>query len=341
MIAEDFRRHPTSGAPMIRTPDGKIAQYGRPSGATKDLDDQTALSRWKERMTAIGIAASEEAQACITAALEYPEGSDGQKALLDEAIELALAAAKANLASLRGTFAHSLIEERVPGEEDVKELIAGGELLGVTLEAQRMVLEAWDGLVEGVDFDVLVQEARVVNHRYRKAGTVDCYIRLRRDVRFTFPGTGEIVILPAGLVLACDHKTSKLWQGKNGIIRYWLGYSAQLAIYATADGFYDVENEETVPFPEEWGGVSHEWGLISHIPVKDFIENGGGVAQVFLVDLKRGIADMELVEEVKAARKAFRFGVTESDMLVRVGYDRPQVQATTTTITAEQDSYYE
>jgi hypothetical protein len=82
---------------------GKPIPYTRVSTLAKALDDKTALTKWKQRQTAIGLAARPDLMARVGVQ------SDDKRAM-DEIIEEAMTAAESQRAANIGTALHALTE---------------------------------------------------------------------------------------------------------------------------------------------------------------------------------------------------------------------------------------
>ena len=319
----DFERHPTSGAPYIKHPEtGKKSMYGRASSGGKQLDDTRALEQWQNRMVALGVAMSVEAQDMIYAIRDGDKDSREWKDEMDEAIELALKVSKAKIAAERGTYAHLLVEEDGPNamlaigtkgtrqwvnEDEVKEIVAGGILLDVHPNSQRVIVQAWRDLIEAFELEVLTQEHRVVCDEWRLAGTLDGIARLGRDISFRLP-SGEIVDLFAGEVVLLDTKTGRFRRDPKGFPLYWSAYAAQLHAYVNALP-YNVTTGLRESWPTEWGIMNQKWALIVHIPVAEILAGTQTTAELVLVDVEVGGIDLGLVAQIKENRKLTRFGV--------------------------------
>jgi hypothetical protein len=92
------------GRPMIEPPGGgKAVGYTRVSTLAKVLDDKTALMRWKQRQTALGLGLRPDL-ASMAAACE------GDNRKLDEVVEQAMTAAQSEKAANIGTTLHLLTE---------------------------------------------------------------------------------------------------------------------------------------------------------------------------------------------------------------------------------------
>lgn len=326
----DFNRHPTTGAPYIAHPEtGKKKQYGRASSATKELDDDTALQKWIQRRVLLGAVVSDEVYKMVQDAnARFHWDEKEWKDAMDEAIEKALIIAKARIAAERGTYAHSLIETdehdaklgsligqgagtRQISEDDVKSLIAGGMALGVPVEEQDAIVRAWRAVLREFGLEVLTQEHRVVADRWRLAGTLDAIFRLRRDLKFRMK-TGEIITLPAGLTICGDFKSGLLRRDPKGMPLYWDGYCGQVTAYANSVP-YDPDTDLRGEWPADWGQMSDEWAIIVHISVQEVLSGEETTAELVLVDIRQGIADLDLARQLKDNRKVSRFGVLGPD----------------------------
>lgn len=150
------------GRPLIEPPDGgKPIAYTRVSTLAKSLDKQEALSKWKQRMTAIGISQRPDLLALVQATRE-----DDRKTL-DDACEQALAAAKSGAAANTGTALHSFterIDEGVPLEE-----IVASDLIKADLAAYKQRMS---------DTRILAAEVFVVQDDIKCAGTFDRLIQI-------------------------------------------------------------------------------------------------------------------------------------------------------------------
>lgn len=94
------------GRPLITPVDGgKPVPYTRVSTLAKALDDKTALTAWKCRQTALGLAERPD----LVSKTRAVGGTD--KRSLDEVVEEALAAAASDRAANVGTALHALTEK--------------------------------------------------------------------------------------------------------------------------------------------------------------------------------------------------------------------------------------
>ncbi len=289
----DFMRD-GGGTPWVTNPDGavvksgprkglpKLEKYGRPSSLGKDIENTYNLDRWNERQIVRGLAVraiAEPAALGIDLAKLGELDPDESKAELDGFVVDAKKWAKANLAAERGTHTH-LLAELDDTDRDPIAAMENGEALGIPIEAQRAMLEAWRLLCLQHSLEILATEATVVHDEWRQAGTLDRIVRLGADLHFA-----NGVTIPAGTVLLCDIKTGKLRTSNSGAtVDYWHSYAVQCCVYRDAQpyrcGVGDGDDERG-----EWDFEMHQgWALIAHIPVEEAL-NGQATARLVLVDL--------------------------------------------------------
>lgn len=293
----DFMRD-GGGTPWVTNPDGavvksgprkglpKLEKYGRPSSLGKDIENTYNLDRWNERQIVHGIAKTiafpdgDDDEAWVDAMVALSDRDfDDCKAELDAIVVNAKARAKANLAAERGTHTHFLAELDDTDRDPIAAM-ENGEALGIPIEAQRAMLEAWRLLCLQHSLEILATEATVVHDEWRQAGTLDRIVRLGADLHFA-----NGVTIPAGTVLLCDIKTGKLRTSANGAtVDYWHSYAVQCCVYRDSRpyrcGVGDGDDERG-----EWPFEMHQgWALIAHIPVEEAL-NGQATARLVLVDL--------------------------------------------------------
>lgn len=161
------------GRPLITPPDGGPAKpYVRVSTLAKVLDDKTALTKWKQRMVATGIAARPDL-AQLAAAVK------GDKKRLDEVVEQAMAAAETSKAANVGTALHALTEH-----------IDAGTIPDHVPDNLWPDLHAYEHAMTSID--ILAMEQFVVNDTVEAAGTFD-----------------RLVKLPDGRIVVADIKTGQ------------------------------------------------------------------------------------------------------------------------------------
>jgi hypothetical protein len=157
-LAADVKRD-RWGRPLIVPPEGgKPEAYTRVSTIAKVLDDKTALMRWKQRMTTMGIGLRPD-----LAQLAAVVGDDKRK--LDEIVEQAMAAADTSRAANVGTTLHKLTEHVDAGT-------LPAHLPGETIAD----LTAYEEAMRGIE--ILASEAFVVIDELKAAGTFDRLVRV-------------------------------------------------------------------------------------------------------------------------------------------------------------------
>lgn len=147
------------GRPLIEPiGGGKPEPYTRVSTLAKVLDDKTALTKWKQRMTALGIGLRPD-----LANLAAVAKDDARK--LDEVVEQAMAAAETTRAANIGTTLHALTE-----------FLDRGEMPTNVPDVAWPDLTAYENAMHGIE--VLGCEMFVVVDELKAAGTFDRLVRL-------------------------------------------------------------------------------------------------------------------------------------------------------------------
>lgn len=335
----DFMRD-GGGTPWVTNPDGavvksgprkglpKLEKYGRPSSLGKDIENTYNLDRWNERQIAYGLSlmtadarVGPELQQTFT---QFAKGEfEDCKDLLDGVITIAKKWAKANLAAERGTHTH-LLAELDDTDRDPIAAMENGEALGIPIEAQHAMLEAWRLLCLQHSLEILATEATVVHDEWRQAGTLDRIVRLGADLHFA-----NGVTLLAGTVLLCDIKTGKLRTSANGAtVDYWHSYAVQCCVYRDGQPYrcgVDDGDDERCDWPFE---MDQEWAFIAHIPVEEAL-NGQATARLVLVNISAARHVIETVimraREWQARKDLFAFTM---DPPVVVEVAEPKVDRT-------------
>lgn len=153
------------GRPMIVPADGgKPVAYTRVSTLAKVLDDKTALTRWKQRQTAIGMSMRPDLVAKAGAKKD-------DKRTVDEVVEEAMVAASSSAAANIGTTLHALTEhvdagtlpDHLPGEL-IPDLTAYEEAMrGIKVLASEMFVVTDDiGCAGSFDRLVALPDGRIV-----------------------------------------------------------------------------------------------------------------------------------------------------------------------------------
>lgn len=172
--------HPTVDIPRDRwsrpliEPEGggKAVPYTRVSTLSKALDEKTALMKWKQRQTVIGLAARPD----LISVAQSVRGDDRK---LDEIVETAMVAAESERAANLGTALHAL-SEQVDEGADISTL---PEFAREDMAAYRAAM---------APLEVLAMERFIVCDELQAAGTFDRLVRL-----------------PDGRVMIADLKTGR------------------------------------------------------------------------------------------------------------------------------------
>ncbi len=147
------------GRPLIEPVDGgKPVPYTRMSTLAKALDDKTALTKWKQRQTIIGLAARPDL-------VQVAQSVKGDDRKLDEIAETAMVAAESERAANLGTALHAL-SEQVDAGADINDLP----------EWARADMAAYRAALTGVE--MIAMEMFVVVGEIQAAGTFDRLVRL-------------------------------------------------------------------------------------------------------------------------------------------------------------------
>ncbi len=247
----------------------KRVKYGSPSGVGRLIENDVGLTKYKQRLTLLGIGMDDGLRdACK--ALEGLEGDEFRKAA-DTIVVEADKLTRSWLAADRGSHGH-LICERVDRDETITEDdIAAGHALGLDRSTMLGVVVAWGRMLADNGLEILAIEAPCVDDSWRLAGTLDRIVRCTRDLRFVMP-SGELVVIPAGTVLILDIKFGQLRRA----------HLIQVASYDQSVP-YDTDLETRGEWPWE---LSHEHALIAH---GDFGGEGRPVTiELVWVDLRAG-----------------------------------------------------
>ncbi len=282
------------GTPYITDPTGALVKsgdrkgqpkrlpYGSPSGAGKQIENTYNLQKWSERRVVMGIGIDLALIADCAAVAQLDPESDEYKDAADRIVLRAKEAAQAGLAAERGTHGHALTEDH-DEERDWIVRAEAGEILGLDVDVQRSLVQAWQDCVERNGLEILAVEASCVDDTWRLAGTLDRIARCTRSLRFALV-TGEVVVVPAGTVLVLDVKSGRRrTRPKDGSVLYWSSYAVQIASYAQSVP-YDLEAETRGEWPWE---ISQDHALIAHLDVLGAID-GTPSCELVYVDLAAG-----------------------------------------------------
>ncbi len=206
--------------PLIKQADGTEVPYTRASSLGKVLEDQAALTSWKQRMTLVGASLADHIMISVAA---HREDVDANKSKLNQLAQQALDAAQAHGRAEIGTALHRLTqtidEGRDPGPFPA-------QFVG-DVAAYRSATLGWE--YAGMEQFVVCDELRV-------AGSFD---RLRR--------------MPDGTLRIVDLKTG------SSVDYAGLSFAVQLAIYAHGQ-VYDPATGQRTPLGDvdlKWGTVVH------------------------------------------------------------------------------------
>lgn len=299
-------------------PEPKLVTYGRPSSLGKRIEDGTALSDWRERRVVLGFGINPELRGRARALVDLELDGDAFREAANRLAAEAKEAAGAHLAAERGTHHHGLTED-LDLERDPIARMAAGEELGVPRHVQEALLAAWALMLAEAGLEVLAVEATVVDDEWRLAGTLDRVVRLTRDLTLTTVD-GDVVTLPAGLVIVLDVKTGKLRLDKAGLVTYWHSYAVQVASYAKSVP-YDPDTDRR----GEWSWpIDQRWALIAHLDVLAALETGKAICRLVPVDLEAGRHGGALCCDAKAwERRTDLFGLIREELVFEVDVEAP------------------
>lgn len=168
------------GRPMIHPkPGAKPVAYTRATTVAGTLDDQFGLTRWKQRMTALGIVARRDLLTALAAT-----STDDKKAL-DALCEQAMEAAGASAAATTGTALHAFTER-----------IDRGLDLGHVPAEYEADLDAYQDTARRAGWIVRDVEVFTVNHAFKIAGTADRVVELDGKRYIADVKTGSSVDFP-------------------------------------------------------------------------------------------------------------------------------------------------
>lgn len=274
-----FMRGGVGDSPYVSDPTGatvksgdrkgqiKRLQYGSPSGFGKQIENTFNLQKWGERRVVLGIGAAlasgdfTVSQMCFQLST-LDVDSETYKELADQIVVRCKEIAETNLAAERGTHGHAVLEDDDEGRDWMARAEAG-ELLGIPVDAQHALVQAWRHMLERDGLEVLITEASCIDDTWRLAGTLDNIARCTKELRFLKDG-GEVAVIPAGTVLVLDKKTGqRRTKPRSGVIEYWHGYAVQVASYAQSVP-YDTEAETRGVWPWE---IDQTHALIAHVDI--------------------------------------------------------------------------
>lgn len=246
----------------------KRLAYGSPSNRGYMIENDAGLVKWKQRRALYGIGLTPELieQCRHLATLEID--SSEYNSYADGIVVAANQAARTMLAADRGTHGHALAEDFDKGR-DWSLRAEAGEVVGIDRATQARIVEAWREMLEVNGLKVLAIEAACVDDRWRLAGTLDRIVATTRPLRFAM-ATGEIVEVPAGIVMIVDIKFGKPRKT----------HPIQIASYAQSVP-YDTEAEARGEWPFE---IDQTHALIARGDIGD----GVATLELVYVDLVAG-----------------------------------------------------
>lgn len=244
---------------------GKRVPYTRVSTLAKTLADQSALTGWKGRMVAAGLAVDPDLWWDAKAVLDKygldPQFRDGKTAWGDLAERAAAAAGAGKWAEI-GTLVHGLVEDAIrTGSREFD-----GPWGPHVAEFFRVVEER---------YEIVGTEVFVVNDVVRAAGTLDLLLRDR--------ATGRVLV---GDLKTGGHDPS-----------YPIPVTTQVAVYAGGLR-YDPVSGERAPL-DATDGVDAGEGVLVHLPAKV----SPPVCDLYPLDLSLGRSLADWSVEVRELRK--------------------------------------
>lgn len=210
------------GRPLVWLPDGtKQTGYTRCTTFVGCLEDQYAVHLWQQRMVAIGLAERPDLLVSVAA-----HRNDREQ--LNELVEAAREAAKANAAARTGTALHSLVEQHDRGERVL------------CPPAYRPDLAAY--IAATADLEPVHIEQFCVNDNLRVGGTPDRLVKYRVD----------------GKHYIADVKTGSIDFGH-------LKFSMQFAMYANSEPYNHHAAEKGLRFgwPDD---LDTNKAILIHLP---------------------------------------------------------------------------
>jgi hypothetical protein len=251
---------------------GQERAWTRATTVAHTLSDTYALTQWKRRMVAEGMAVQPELLEKIPAlARQIADASDWReakaaKAALDGICDEAARAAGAEDGSKLGTLLHTITEYDDAGRyADIENSVP--EQLKPDLQAYRAAMSA-----ARVERPAEYIERIVINTEIESGGTFDRLLRL-----------------PDGRLVVGDLKTQKTLEFG------FLEIAIQLAEYANADAMYDADTGQLGPLPAE---LDKTVGIVMHLPV------GQATCTLWELDLAAGWHAAKVAHETRRLRSA-------------------------------------
>lgn len=218
------------GRYLLPDENGNPKAYTRATTVAGTIEDQYNLTRWKQRMTAYGLARRNDLLALATT--HHPKTDRGT---FDEIVDKAMHAAESDAAASLGTALHRATETIDGTGTPIAEM---PERFQQRLTVYRAALNE-----AGIEIDPAGIERILIFDNFGTAGTAD-----------RVP-----LILPDGRRLVGDLKTGTLGKWS------WLSISIQLAIYANHTATYDPATEKRGPRID----VDTTEAIVIHLPAAE------------------------------------------------------------------------
>lgn len=265
---------------------GKEQGWTRATTWAKTISDTFKLHQWQERMTAKGLVLRPDLYALV--------GATDDKAELNRICEEAKQAAGSKVGANLGTAVHNYTEQLDRGVEFRN--IGVPSTVANDVVAYREMLTAYGlapvrGLIERV----------VLNTKLGVAGRLDRILTNTKPVGI-WQEPGELFI--------GDVKTAA------NIGYSWLEVAIQLAIYANADYFWNIETQTYEHVP----AIDLDEAIVMHVPVQQ------GEATPYRINIRQGWAYAELAGLIRSARADSKLAVRLGDTIM----SRPVVEAVQT-----------
>lgn len=208
---------------------GKVISWTRATTWASTIADTFALTNWKVRMAAVGLARRSDLLMGVVA-VEDPDSPEGKKRI-DKLTDAAMEHAGSSVRATLGTALHSITEAHD----------AGRDLAAVPAPYDADLAAYIDAVAgAGLIIDLAHIERIVCIPELVVAGTFD-----------------RLVTLPDGRTVVADLKTGR------DLSYSWTEIAIQLALYAHATTIYDVGSGQHQPMPT----VDRDHALVMHLPV--------------------------------------------------------------------------
>jgi hypothetical protein len=187
--------------PYISDPNGELVKSGPRKGEWKRLpysstsgfgtliENRGSLEKWSERKVIEGLAIGSTVIDELFQSYHLCNDETIRKTIADEIVARAKREANSMLAADRGTHAH-LICELVDKDQPWDHIVADGEALGITIEQQQDIADAWWTMLKDRGLEVVAIEASVVDDEWRCAGTLDRIVRTTKPLYFALKSKG-------------------------------------------------------------------------------------------------------------------------------------------------------